>query len=80
MPLLPPLHHQGTDEERAAASLALCVVLEVIRVSAVALSPITPSLSRKVFQQLGYTDAQFEVSSNNRSSWKETRWFAQAYG
>lgn len=65
---LPPLHHQGTDEERAAASLALCVVLEVIRVSAVALSPITPSLSRKVFLQLGYTDAQFEVSSKSRSS------------
>ena len=47
--------------------------------SAVALTPITPSLSRKVFQQLGYTDAQFEVSSKSRSSsqqLKETRWSA----
>ncbi|GAX73560.1 hypothetical protein CEUSTIGMA_g1011.t1 [Chlamydomonas eustigma] len=52
---------KGSDEEKAAASAVLCAVLELLRVAAVALQPVTPSLSRRVYSQLGYSDAEFEV-------------------
>lgn len=55
----PPL--QGSDEEKRVAAVALCTVLELLRVAAVALSPITPALSQRVYLQLGYTDQQYKV-------------------
>ena len=41
--------------------MALCTVLELLRVAAVALLPITPALSQRVYLQLGYTDQQYKV-------------------
>ena len=57
---LPPLQ-QGSDEEKRVAAVALCTVLELLRVAAVTLSPITPALSQRVYLQLGYTDQQYKV-------------------
>ena len=39
----------------------LDVVLEVIRVAAVVLMPVTPGLSHRVYRQLGFSDEQFQV-------------------
>ncbi|KAL2238303.1 UNVERIFIED_CONTAM: Methionine--tRNA ligase, chloroplastic/mitochondrial [Sesamum indicum] len=51
------------------ASKDLVIVLEAIRIVAIALSPITPSLSLRIYTQLGYSEDQF-----NAVSWSETRW------
>lgn len=53
---------QGTDEEKAEAAAVLVAVLEAVRCVAVGLAPLTPGLSRRIYAQLGYSDAQFEVS------------------
>jgi hypothetical protein len=52
---------QESEEERATASLALCTVLELLRVAAVALSPVTPALSKRVYVQLGFSEHEFQV-------------------
>ncbi|KAK4412386.1 Methionine--tRNA ligase, chloroplastic/mitochondrial [Sesamum alatum] len=51
------------------ASKDLVIVLEAIRIVAIVLSPITPSLSLRIYTQLGYSEDQF-----NAVSWSETRW------
>ena len=48
--------------------MALCTVLELLRVAAVALSPITPALSQRVYLQLGYTDQQYKVRYSQRGT------------
>ena len=60
---------QGSAEEKQQAALELLEVLEAVRVVAVFLSPITPALSRLIYQQLGYTDADFQAVS-----WADTQW------
>lgn len=52
---------QGTDEEKAAAVAVLVTILELVRVVAVMLLPVTPSLAGKIYSQLGFTEAQFQV-------------------
>ncbi|CAI5943454.1 unnamed protein product, partial [Closterium sp. NIES-64] len=49
----------GADAEEAAADLV--AVLETARCVAVALSPITPTLSRNIYMQLGFTAEQFSA-------------------
>ncbi|XP_041994411.1 methionine--tRNA ligase, chloroplastic/mitochondrial-like isoform X3 [Salvia splendens] len=51
------------------ASKDLIIVLEAMRIVAIALSPITPSLSSKIYTQLGYSEDQF-----SSITWSETRW------
>ncbi len=41
----------------------LCAVLELLRVAAVALSPVTPALSQRVYLQLGYTEQDYKASA-----------------
>ena len=60
---------QGSADEKEQAALELLEVLEAVRVVAVLLSPITPALSRIIYQQLGYTDADFQAVS-----WADTQW------
>eukprot|EP00897_Mesotaenium_endlicherianum_P008168 jgi/Mesen1/737/ME000110S_11009 len=47
-------------QEHTAAALDLLAVLEAVRIVAVALSPVTPQLSRRIYSQLAYSDAQFD--------------------
>mmetsp|Transcript_15661 Transcript_15661/g.44667 ORF Transcript_15661/g.44667 Transcript_15661/m.44667 type:complete len:579 (+) Transcript_15661:16528-18264(+) len=48
---------KGTDDEKEAAKQALVAVVEAVRVVAILLAPVTPALSRKIYEQLGL---QFE--------------------
>lgn len=57
----------GADLETAAKDLV--IVLEAVRIIAVALSPVTPSLSLRIYTQLGYTKDQF-----NAITWSHTAW------
>eukprot|EP00955_Chlamydomonas_euryale_P107310 365756-Chlamydomonas_euryale.AAC.25 len=59
----------GSDAERASAALALCTVLELLRVAAVALLPVTPALSRRVFEQLGLPPVQVDGLT-----WADAAW------
>lgn len=52
---------QGDDAQKAAAAEVLCVVLETVRVAAVALYPLTPALSQRCFAQLGLPDSYAKV-------------------
>lgn len=38
----------------------LVVILEAMRIIAIALSPVTPSLGRQIYAQLGYSEDQFD--------------------
>jgi hypothetical protein len=38
----------------------LVIILETMRIIAIALSPITPSLSLRIYTQLGFTEGQFK--------------------
>ncbi|KAH6810493.1 methionyl-tRNA synthetase / methionine-tRNA ligase / MetRS [Perilla frutescens var. frutescens] len=51
------------------ASKDLVIVLEAMRIVAIALSPITPSLSLRIYTQLGYSEDQF-----SSITWSETKW------
>ncbi|KAK1273913.1 hypothetical protein QJS04_geneDACA007923 [Acorus gramineus] len=57
----------GPSSEAAAKDLV--IILETMRIIAIALSPITPSLSMRIFSQLGYSKDQFEAVS-----WADTKW------
>ncbi|CAN4096013.1 unnamed protein product [Withania somnifera] len=57
----------GTAFETAAKDLV--IVLEAMRIISIALSPITPGLSLRIYSQLGYTEEQF-----NAISWSDTKW------
>lgn len=59
---------QGGDAFEAAAK-DLVIVLEAMRIIAIALSPITPNLCLRIYQQLGYTEDQFHAAT-----WSETNW------
>ena len=51
---------KGDDAAKAEAAAGLASVLEAVRIVAVMLSPVTPALSRRIYQQLGLGDAAFE--------------------
>ncbi|KAL5733267.1 hypothetical protein ACOSQ2_032959 [Xanthoceras sorbifolium] len=59
---------QGDDASEAAAK-DLVIILEVMRIIAVALSPVTPNLCWRIYEQLGYSKDQF-----NSVTWNDTRW------
>ncbi|KAF7827449.1 methionine--tRNA ligase, chloroplastic/mitochondrial [Senna tora] len=62
------LFKQGGAASEAAAK-DLVIILEAMRIIAIALSPITPSLSWRIYAQLGYSRDQFEAAT-----WGETKW------
>lgn len=39
----------------------ICSVLETLRIVAVALKPVVPKLSERMYQQLGFSEQQFQV-------------------
>ncbi|CAI9092443.1 OLC1v1027672C1 [Oldenlandia corymbosa var. corymbosa] len=57
----------GAASESAAKDLV--IILEAVRILAVALSPVTPSLSLRIYNQLGYSDDHF-----NTITWSDTKW------
>ncbi|KAG0567910.1 hypothetical protein M758_7G105300 [Ceratodon purpureus] len=57
----------GSAAEDAAQDLT--VILEAVRIMAVALSPVVPELCSRIYSQLGYTEADFKSIS-----WEDTRW------
>lgn len=62
------LFKQGGANSEAAAK-DLVIILEIMRIIAIALSPITPSFSLRIFEQLGYSEDQFSAAT-----WSETKW------
>ncbi|XP_030512460.1 LOW QUALITY PROTEIN: methionine--tRNA ligase, chloroplastic/mitochondrial [Rhodamnia argentea] len=62
------LFKQGGAVSEAAAK-DLVIVLEAMRIIAVALSPVTPRLCLRIYEQLGYSADQF-----NATTWSDTRW------
>ncbi|KAJ4971655.1 hypothetical protein NE237_004754 [Protea cynaroides] len=59
---------QGDSSSEAAAK-DLVVILEAMRIIAIALSPVAPSLCLRIYEQLGYSKDQFETMS-----WGDTKW------
>ncbi|KAL6867626.1 hypothetical protein ACP4OV_015650 [Aristida adscensionis] len=57
----------GESAEKAAKDLV--IILEAMRIIAIALSPITPSLSLRIYTQLGFTEDDFRVLR-----WEDTKW------
>ncbi|XP_064968049.1 methionine--tRNA ligase, chloroplastic/mitochondrial-like isoform X2 [Musa acuminata AAA Group] len=57
----------GASSEMAAKDLV--IILEVMRIIATALSPITPSLCSRIYSQLGFSKEQFEAAT-----WDDTKW------
>jgi len=41
----------------------LVIILETVRIIAIALSPVTPSLSWRIYAQLGYSRDQFDAAT-----------------
>ncbi|KAL1079996.1 hypothetical protein V6Z11_D10G259900 [Gossypium hirsutum] len=62
------LFKQGGAASEAAAK-DLVVILEAMRIIAIALSPVAPSLCRQIYAQLGYSEDQFD-----NINWSETKW------
>lgn len=59
----------GTDEEKQQAAAALADVLEAVRIVAVLLQPVTPSLSKRVYLQLGYSEVEYKALT-----WHDAQW------
>ncbi|KAK8948619.1 hypothetical protein KSP39_PZI005038 [Platanthera zijinensis] len=57
----------GLSYETAAKDLVL--ILEAMRIIAVALSPVAPSLCLRIYSQLGFSKDQFEATT-----WADTKW------
>ncbi|XP_030928761.1 methionine--tRNA ligase, chloroplastic/mitochondrial [Quercus lobata] len=57
----------GAASEAAAKDLV--IILEALRIIAIALSPVTPSLCWRVYAQLGFSKDQFDTAT-----WSETKW------
>ncbi|KAK8948614.1 hypothetical protein KSP39_PZI005035 [Platanthera zijinensis] len=57
----------GSSYETAAKDLVL--ILEAMRIIAVALSPVAPSLCLRIYSQLGFSKDQFEATT-----WADTKW------
>nr|CAB3496709.1 unnamed protein product [Digitaria exilis] len=50
-------------------NLDLVIILETMRIIAIALCPIAPSLSLRIYSQLGFTEDQFRLLR-----WEDTKW------
>ncbi|KAI0523492.1 hypothetical protein KFK09_005887 [Dendrobium nobile] len=57
----------GSSYETASKDLVL--ILEAMRIIAVALSPVAPNLSWRIYAQLGFSKDEFEATT-----WSDTRW------
>ncbi|CDP00066.1 unnamed protein product [Coffea canephora] len=57
----------GAASETAAKELV--IVLEAMRIIAIVLSPVTPSLCLRIYNQLGYTEDQFDTIT-----WSDAKW------
>lgn len=57
----------GAAAESAAKDLV--IILEAMRIIAVALTPVTPRLCQRIYSQLGYSEDQF-----NATTWDDTKW------
>ncbi|KAL6571489.1 Methionine--tRNA ligase, chloroplastic/mitochondrial [Orobanche hederae] len=57
------------------ASKDIVNVLEAMRIVAIAIAPITPSLALRIYTQLGYSEDQF-----NAATWNDTRWGGLKHG
>ena len=66
---------KGSDADKEAAAAVLAAVLEAVRVVAVLLSPVTPALSARIYQQLGLSPEQFQALT-----WADTEWGALKQG
>ncbi|KAL9265824.1 Methionine--tRNA ligase, chloroplastic/mitochondrial-like protein [Drosera capensis] len=62
------LFKKGGDAAEAAAK-DLVIVLEAMRIVAIALSPAAPSLCKRIYLQLGYSEDQFDAIT-----WNDTKW------
>ncbi|BAT93615.1 methionine--tRNA ligase, chloroplastic/mitochondrial [Vigna umbellata] len=62
------LFKQG-DTAAEAAAKDLVIILETVRIIAIALFPVTPSLSWRIYEQLGYSRDQFDAAT-----WRDTKW------
>mmetsp|Transcript_11687 Transcript_11687/g.20754 ORF Transcript_11687/g.20754 Transcript_11687/m.20754 type:complete len:564 (+) Transcript_11687:10-1701(+) len=66
---------KGDALQKEQAIVILCAVLETARVAALVLSPITPSLSLRVYSQLGLSESEFQAAT-----WEDTVWGGLAVG
>lgn len=66
---------KGSEEQQASAAEGLAAVLEAVRVVAVLLSPVTPALAARIYQQLGFSEQQFAALA-----WADTEWGALRAG
>lgn len=57
----------GAAVESAAKDLV--IILETVRIIAIALSPVAPSLCWRIYSQLGFSKDQFDAAT-----WSETQW------
>ncbi|KAJ0973760.1 hypothetical protein J5N97_015725 [Dioscorea zingiberensis] len=57
----------GTSTEMAAKDLV--VILEAMRIIAIALSPVVPSLCLRIYKQLGFSEDQFKAVTWNDAKW-----------
>ncbi|CAN6447820.1 unnamed protein product [Victoria cruziana] len=57
------------DASAEAAAKDLVIILEAVRIIAVALSPITPSLCLRIYSQLGYSKEEFDAITWNDTTW-----------
>ncbi|XP_024020474.1 methionine--tRNA ligase, chloroplastic/mitochondrial [Morus notabilis] len=62
------LFRQGGAAAESAAK-DLVIILETMRIIAIALSPVAPSLCWRIYSQLGFTKDQFDAVT-----WSETKW------
>ncbi|KAF6165073.1 hypothetical protein GIB67_000657 [Kingdonia uniflora] len=62
------LFKQGGDASEAAAK-DLVIILEAMRIIAIALSPVAPCICLKIYSQLGYSKDQFDAIT-----WGDTKW------
>lgn len=62
------LFKKGSEASDDAAKV-LVIILETARIIAVALSPVAPQLSSRIYAQLGYSEDQFDTMA-----WSDTRW------
>ena len=60
---------QGTDAQNAEGRAILTEVLEAIRIVAVLLSPVTPTLSRAVYTQLGFSEERSQKRRLEDANW-----------
>ena len=60
---------QGTEEEKAGGRQVLADCLEAVRIVAVLLAPITPSLSARIYAQLGLDEASHRGLCLDHAHW-----------